>query len=159
MTPKIALSPLFVSSVGFDRFNDLFEQLVGSNPSDGYPPYDIEKLEDDRYRITLAVAGFSDQDLKITAKDGQLIVSGRRASAAKAEGVSYLYRGIAEREFERSFALADYMVVTNAELRDGLLQIDLVRELPDELKPRRIEIKAGAGTQAVSQTEGPKRLS
>ncbi len=158
MTPQFSLSPLFVSGIGFDRFSDLFEELVRSSPTDGYPPYDIEKLDEDRYRITLAVAGFSEHDLKIATKNGQLTVSGRRASASD-EKVSYLYKGIAERDFERTFALADYMIVTGAEMKNGLLRIDLTRELPEDLKPRRIEIRTKSEAPTLGEAKQPKRLS
>jgi len=157
MTPQFSLTPIFGSSVGFDRFNDLFEQLARSDASEAFPPYDIEKLGEDAYRITLAVAGFADSELQVTAKDDQLVVSGRRPAAVD-DKVSYLHKGIAVREFRRTFRLADYMTVTDAELKDGLLRIDLVRELPEEMKPRKIDIRSGA-VPAIGSAERQKRLS
>ena len=140
-----SLTPLFRSSVGFDRFNDLFASLMeGDDGSNGYPPYNIEKHGEDRYGITMAVAGFTEKDLNITFERDRITVSGRKEE--KKDGVEYLYHGIASRAFERTFRLADYMKVTAAELKDGLLTIQLAREIPEEQKPRTIEIR-GAGAQ------------
>lgn len=132
-------SPLYRSTVGFDRFASLLDQVTSTdNGSNSYPPYNIEKTAEDAYRITLAVAGFSDNELSIEAKEGQLVISGKKAPA---EGeVSYLHRGIAERAFERRFQLADHVKATGAVTENGLLHVDLVREVPEALKPRNIEI-------------------
>ena len=141
MTNVFSLTPLLRTTVGFDRFNGLFESLMaGEEPSDGYPPYNIEKRDDDRYGITMAVAGFTEKDLSITVERDRLIVSGRNEKQNDDE-VEYLYHGIAARGFERTFRLADYMKVTGAELNNGLLSIELVREIPEEQKPRTIPIK------------------
>lgn len=135
-------SPLFRSAIGFDRLPSLIDTALRSDVSVGsYPPYNIEKVADDAYRVTLAVAGFSLDDLNVEMRDGVLIVKG-----AKPEGgqkANYLHRGIAERAFERRFQLAEHVEVRGAGLDNGLLAIDLVREVPEALKPRRIEVKAG----------------
>ncbi len=132
-------SPLYRSTVGFDRFASLLDQVTSADtPSNNYPPYNIEKTAEDAYRITLAVAGFGDGDLNIEAKDGHLVVSGKKVPA---EGdAQYLHRGIAERAFERRFQLADHVRATGAMTENGLLHVDLVREVPEALKPRTIEI-------------------
>lgn len=132
-------SPLFNTAIGFDRLAKLLEAATsGREAASSYPPYNIEKLDEDRYRITMAVAGFSERNIDVTVRDNLLVVTGT-ADAAD-EGKEYLHRGIAGRSFERRFALADYVQVTDASLADGLLHIDLVREVPDAQKPRRIEI-------------------
>ncbi len=145
MTTTFSLTPLFRSTVGFDRFNDLFESLrEGDEGTTGYPPYNIEKHGEDRYGITMAVAGFNEKDLNITVKSDRVTVSGRKEE--RQEDTEYLYHGIAARAFERTFRLADYMKVTGAELKDGLLHIALVREVPEEEKPRMIQINAAGST-------------
>ena len=137
------LSPLFRSSVGFDRVFDLLES-ARVTASDNWPPYDIIKKGDDDYRITMAVAGFSQEDLNITHERNMLVVVGQRSVD---DDNQYLHRGIAGRAFERRFELADHVKVTGASLVNGLLTIDLKREIPEEMKPRRIEI-AGAKSPA-----------
>ncbi|MFB2530936.1 Hsp20 family protein [Paracoccus sp. p4-l81] len=133
------LSPLYRATVGFDRIADMMDRVLAADVAQPtYPPYNIEKLGDAAYRISIAVAGFSADDLSVELKDGALIVSARKA--AEEEQRSYLHRGIATRAFERRFALADHVKVTGADHRDGMLHIDLVREVPEALKPRRIEI-------------------
>ncbi len=137
------LTPLFRSTIGFDRFNRLFEAAAKFDESAvAYPPYNIEKSGEDSYRITMAVAGVAESDLEVTAKEGSLIVSGK--VQPEREGATYLYRGIAGRAFERRFDLADTIKVVGANLENGLLHIDLVREIPEALKPRRIAIEAKA---------------
>ncbi len=136
------LSPFFRSTVGFDRMLDALENAQ-VDQMDSFPPYDIEKLGEDRYRITLAVAGFSENELNIVAQNNVLTVSGRRQEPSES---AYLHRGIAARSFERRFELADFVEVTEARLDDGLLRIDLVREVPEEMKPRSIEVQAGQPT-------------
>jgi molecular chaperone IbpA len=134
-------SPLFRSTVGFDRLMNLLEASTHwSEPSNGYPPYNIEKTGDDAYRITLAVAGFSEDELGIEVRENLLIVEGRKQEGEAAQG--YLYRGIAGRSFRRNFQLADHVKVVGANLHNGLLTIALVREIPEAMKPRRIEIAA-----------------
>ena len=152
MTNAFSLNPLFRNTVGFDRFNDIFESLrAGDDLSAGYPPYNIEKHGEDRYGITMAVAGFTDKDLNIVVQSDRVTVTGRIEGNTDKE-VEYLYHGIAARPFERTFRLADYMKVTGAEIRDGLLRIDLVREVPEEQKPRTIQIKGAGGTKAIEHS-------
>jgi molecular chaperone IbpA len=136
-------TPYRRSTIGFDR---LFEFLENANreQADNYPPYDIEKLSDDRYRITLAVAGFSPNDIDITARQNLLTITGRKAENRARDG-NYVHMGIATRAFERRFELADFVRVENADMQDGLLAIELVREIPDAMKPRKIDINAAAG--------------
>lgn len=135
------LAPLYRATVGFDQLADMMDRvLTTENAQPTYPPYNIEKLDQDAYRITIAVAGFSDADLSIEVKEHALIVSARKADEDKR---TYLHRGIATRAFERRFHLADHVKVTGASHADGMLHIDLVREVPEALKPRRIEITKG----------------
>lgn len=135
-------SPLYRSVIGFDRMADLIDSAMRSEGDRGYPPYDIEKTSDDGYRITLASAGFGAHELEITAQPNLLIVMGRKAKEDDDETRTYLHRGIAARNFERRFELADYVVVRSASYDNGVLAIDLAREVPEALKPRRIEIGA-----------------
>ncbi len=133
-------------SVGFDRFNDLFESLLSDGADkhfEAYPPYNIEKRSEDEYRITLAVAGFGESDLDIMVENDRLTVSGKQETREEDQGKTYLHRGIAARSFERVFRLADHIRVESANLSDGLLTVDLVREIPEEKKPRMIPIKNG----------------
>jgi len=131
-------APLYRATVGFDQIADLMDQVASSGASaNTYPPYNIEKTDDDAYRISIAVAGFSDTDLSVDVKQRSLVVS---ATKADEKDKTYLHRGIATRAFERRFHLADHVVVTGASHVDGMLHIDLVREVPEALKPRRIEI-------------------
>lgn len=136
-------SPLFRSTVGFDRLSRMLESGMLADQGVSYPPYNIVKESDDNYRITMAVAGFNEKDIEIVSKENQLTVSGRVADRDDQKGVTYLHRGIAERAFERRFQLADHIRVVNATLDNGLLVIDLVREVPEEMKPRKIEISSG----------------
>ncbi|MBT5048915.1 MAG: Hsp20 family protein [Rhodospirillaceae bacterium] len=142
-------SPLFRSTVGFDRMPQLMEAAMkGADQSDGYPPYNIEKQGEDSYRISLAVAGFGPDDIEITAKENTLVVQGRIKSDEGEQ--TYLHRGIAGRAFERSFQLAEHIRVVGADLENGLLHIDLAREVPEALKPRQIEI-SGSGPKSIEQ--------
>lgn len=138
-------SPLFRSTVGFDRLSQMLESNLAADQGVSYPPYNIVKLDDDHYRITMAVAGFSEKDIDITAKENQLIVQGKALEREETKDATYLHRGIAERAFERRFQLADHIRVTNAGLDSGLLHIELVREIPEAMKPRKVEIKSGNG--------------
>lgn len=132
-------APLYRATVGFDQIADMMDRVMTNDVStSSYPPYNIEKTADDAYRISIAVAGFSDSDLSVEVKEGSLIVSARKAD--EAEEKTYLHRGIATRAFERRFHLADHVRVTGASHEDGMLHIDLIREMPEALKPRRIEI-------------------
>ena len=145
------LTPLYRSTVGFDRLANVLDTVMSHEVSaPAYPPYNIEKTGEDAYRITVAVAGFSEDDLTVESKDGQLVISGRKAEKAADEGRTYLHRGIAERAFERRFQLADHVKATGATVENGLLHVDLVREVPEALKPRRIEIgRAPAAEKAI----------
>ncbi len=134
------LSPLFRSSVGFDRLDKLFDSAFREAARDvSYPPYNIAKTGADSYRITMAVAGFGEADLDIVVHDNMLSVKGQQKDAATKE-IEYLHRGIAQRAFRRQFDLADFVKVTGASLEHGLLRIELEREIPEAMKPRRIEI-------------------
>jgi len=146
-------SPLFRSSVGFDRVFDLLENAARVQALDNWPPYNIEKADEDRYRITMAVAGFAPDELDLIAQPNLLVVSGQKQTDGNAQ--RYLHRGIATRSFERRFELADHVKVTGASVADGLLTIELVREVPEEMKPRRIEVQAWNGFGAA---EGPRQV-
>jgi molecular chaperone IbpA len=138
------LTPLYRSTVGFDRLVNLLDAATGSDDG-GFPPYNIERLDDTEYRISMAVAGFTPADLTIELHDGRLIVKAEKKADATGPGTkptAYLHRGIAERAFERRFQLADYVEVKGANLSHGLLHIDLVRNVPERLKPRQIAITA-----------------
>ena len=135
-------TPYRRSTVGFDRLFDFLE--TGGSGAENYPPFDIEKVADDHFRITVAVAGFKSGEIDITAQQNMLTVSGRKAPAQEGEGRQLLYSGIATRAFERRFQLADFVRVAKADLADGLLVIDLVREVPEAMKPHKIAI---GGTQ------------
>lgn len=143
-------SPLYRSAVGFDRLARQLESAARSSQENGWPPYNIETTGEDAYRIEIAVAGFSADELNIEAKENLLTVTGKKATettAADNDGATkrtFLHRGLAERDFERRFQLADYVVVKGAGLANGLLTIDLKRELPEALKPRSIEIATGS---------------
>jgi molecular chaperone IbpA len=138
------LSPLFRTTVGFDRLMDMVENgLTAAKQDTGYPPYNIEKVGEDQYRIQLAVAGFSRDDLDIVFEGNHLTVAGRVADRPE-EAPHYLHRGIARRAFRHRFELADNVRVVGADLSNGLLSVELKREIPEELKPRRIEIGAAA---------------
>jgi molecular chaperone IbpA len=132
-------TPLYRATVGFDRIADLMDRVLSADVAQpAYPPYNIEKTADDAYRISIAVAGFSADELSVEVKDGALVVAARKTAEEPAK--TFLHRGIATRAFERRFALADHVRVTGATNADGMLHIDLVREVPEALKPRRIEI-------------------
>ncbi len=137
-------SPYRRSTVGFDRLFDYLENASRAE-QDNYPPFDIEKLSDDSYRITLAVAGFRRDEIEIVAQQNMLVIAGRRSENRNRDG-NFLHIGIATRAFERRFELADFVRVTGAELRDGLLSIELVREIPEAMKPRKIDIGSGEAT-------------
>lgn len=141
----IDFTPLFRSAIGFDRFANALE-MANRSDNGGYPPYNIELIDEDKYRISLAVAGFSKEELEIETKENRLTVSGGKAADAEGER-KFLHRGIANRGFERSFQLADYVRVSGANYENGLLHIDLKREIPEAMKPRRIEIGSDSGHQ------------
>ena len=148
------LTPLYRSTVGFDRLASVLDAVMSHDVSaPAYPPYNIEKTGDDAYRITVAVAGFSEDELSVESKEGQLVISGRRAEKGEDQGRTYLHRGIAERGFERRFQLADHVKATGATVENGLLHVDLVREVPEALKPRRIEIGRTAPAPEALEAE------
>jgi len=142
-------APLWRSTIGFDRLFDLAETAQRAS-EDNYPPYNIERLADDRYQISLAVAGFAPQDIEITAEQNVVTVEGSKSD--KAEG-DFLYRGISTRHFKRQFSLADYVQVKDARFDNGLLKIELVREIPEAMKPRRIAINGLPANNAQKQLE------
>ncbi len=145
-------APLYRATVGYDRIADLMDRVLSTDVAQPtYPPYNIEKTADDAYRISIAVAGFGPDDLTVEVRDGALVVSARRSDEAAQK--AYLHRGIATRAFERRFALADHVRVTAAAHENGMLHIDLIRETPEALKPRRIEIGRQDGSQ-VAALEG-----
>jgi molecular chaperone IbpA len=158
MRTNFDFSPFRRSTVGFDRLFELLENGTGFQAGENYPPFDLEQGGEDRYRITLAVAGFKRDEIDVTAQQNLLIVSGRKDESGDH---SYVHRGIAARSFERRFVLGDYVQVKGAELKDGLLSIDLAREIPEEMKPRRIEIggtspkqlSGSAGEEAANENE------
>lgn len=142
------LSPLYRSTVGFDRLASIMENVLSTDANQNtYPPYNIVKTDENAYRITLAVAGFTESDLNIEARDGQLIISGKKVPEDKK--TEYLHQGIANRAFERRFQMADHVRAIAATSENGLLHVDLVREIPEALKPRKIEIKSGDNIQVA----------
>jgi molecular chaperone IbpA len=145
------LSPLYRSTVGFDG---LFDRLDQSNRVDGWPPYNIEKTDEDAYRITMAVAGFAPDEIELVQQGNTLVVSGQKQP--EPEGVQVLHRGIATRAFKQTFNLADHVNVVGAGIDNGLLTIELKREVPEALRPRRIEI--GSGTAGASQDNQPQQI-
>jgi molecular chaperone IbpA len=150
----VDFSPLYRSVVGFDRLAGLLEAAAKSDPASGYPPYNIESVGENAYRIEIAVAGFKTEELSIEVKENLLTVVGRKA--ANGAPKTYLHQGLAARDFERSFQLADYVLVTDASLEDGLLAITLKRELPESLKPRQVQINAGAPKASLLQSANVK---
>jgi len=151
-------TPLYRSTVGFDQFADLLDRtFAGEAGKTTYPPYNIEKISDDAYRISIAVAGFSEDDLTVETKENQLLISARKSEETKDEGKTFLHRGIAERAFEKRFQLADHVIVTGASVENGMLHVELVREMPEALKPRTIEINAKKAIEGkVEKKAAPK---
>jgi len=147
------LTPYRRSTVGFDRLFDLIENSARLQHADNYPPYNIERLAEDRYRVTLAVAGFKPDEIDITAQQNLLQITGRKAEAGPDEQPRFLHLGIASRGFERRFELADFVRVDQADLADGLLTIELVREIPDAMKPRKIAINGKGAVVDLPATE------
>lgn len=138
---NVDLSPLYRSFIGFDHLASLLDSANRTDKSNGYPPYNIESVSDDKYRITMAIAGFSESELDIQSEHNTLVVKGTKAQQEQQK--KYLHQGIAERNFERRFQLGDYIKVIGAEMENGLLHIELEREVPEALKPRKIEIGSG----------------
>lgn len=141
-------APLYRSTVGFDRLFDMLDQATRAEPMN-WPPYNIEKVNEDQYRITMAVAGFSADEIELVQHESTLLVTGNKHS--ESQGVQVLHRGIATRAFKQTFNLADHVKVRGASLENGLLTVDLVREVPEQLKPRRIEIASVGQKQTVTQ--------
>jgi molecular chaperone IbpA len=154
MRSAFDFAPYRRSTVGFDRLFDMIENSTLGQPQENYPPFDLIRSGDNEYRIELAVAGFKPGELDITSQQNQLIVSGRKTEENEEKGGDYVYRGIANRSFERRFALADHIKVTGADVKDGLLVIDLVREIPESMKPRKIAI-GGAEHTAIGEGDQP----
>jgi molecular chaperone IbpA len=142
-------SPLYRTMVGFDRLADMIDTAAKQEPAGGYPPYNIEQLGEHEYRIELAVAGFAEDDLDIQVQDDVLTISGKRVPPADGDNRNFLHRGIAERSFERRFHLADNVEVRDAQLLNGLLQVRLEREIPEEKKPRQISINGKSDAKLI----------
>lgn len=149
MSTAFDFTPLYSSMIGVDRMVDLVETALRTEPGASYPPYDIEMTGEDTYRISLAVAGFAPTDLEIVAEPNLLVIKGRRAANEGRGARTFLHQGLAQRAFERRFELADYVVVKKASHAFGVLVIDLVREVPEALRPRQIPIGLGAPQQAL----------
>ena len=146
MRSAFDFAPFRRSTVGFDRLFDMLENSSLSQGQENYPPFDLIKLGENEYRIELAVAGFKPDELDITAQQNVLVVSGRKKDESEEKGSNYVYRGIATRSFERRFALADHIQVRGADIKDGLLSIELKREIPEAMKPRKISIGGSEGS-------------
>lgn len=153
MRTNLSFSPLFRSTIGFDRVFDLLEQANRAQNGEAWPPYDIQRTSEDSYRVVMAVAGFSEGELTITHEPNLLIVAGNKPEA---EGADYLHRGIPGRSFERRFELADHVQVTGADLKNGLLTVNLVREVPERLKPRKINVRAQDRVTGAEPTSGQR---
>ena len=154
MRSAFDFAPFRRSTVGFDRLFDMLENSSAQG-QENYPPFDLIKTGENQYRIELAVAGFKPNELDITAQQNVLLVSGRKAEETDDASAEYIYRGIANRSFERRFALADHIQVKGADMRDGLLVVDLVREIPEAMKPRKIDIGSGAERSAIGGSDTP----
>ena len=152
MRSAFDFAPFRRSTVGFDRLFDMLESNNAGQAQENYPPFDLIKKGDNDYSIQLAVAGFKPDEIDITAQQNVLIVSGRKSDEAEEKGTDFIYRGIANRSFERRFALADHIQVKGADLKDGMLFIDLVREIPEAMKPRKIDIGGSTEKLASKQT-------
>jgi molecular chaperone IbpA len=155
MRTAFDFTPFRRSTVGFDRLFDMLEN--NGQTQENFPPFDLIKLGDNQYRIELAVAGFKPSELDITAHQNVLIVTGRKSDESEDKGSDYVYRGVATRSFERRFALADHVQVKRADIRDGLLAIDLVREIPEAMKPKKIEINSGERREERQAIGGGER--
>ena len=154
MRSAFDFAPYRRSTVVFDRLFDMLENSsLGQGQQENYPPFDLIKLGDNEYRIELAVAGFKPDEIDITSQQNQLIVTGRKNEETEQKGSDYIYRGIANRSFERRFALADHIQVRGADLKDGMLAIELVREIPEAMKPRKIGIGGGKPEAIEAEAE------
>ena len=149
---SVDLSPLLRSTIGFDQINRLFDAAMrGEQGDQAYPPYNIEKVDDESYRISMAVAGFTEDDLDLTLENGVLVISGKAQDDEAEKSRNYLYRGIARRAFERRFRLAETIKVLGASFENGLLNIDLRREVPEHMKPQKIQIGKTVSAKALSE--------
>jgi molecular chaperone IbpA len=155
MRSAFDFAPFRRSSVGFDRLFDMLENSSIGTTQENYPPFDLIKVGENEYRIELAVAGFKPEEIDITSQQNQLIVSGRKSEENEQQGNDYIYRGIANRSFERRFALADHIQVKGADIRDGLLAIELVREIPEAMKPKKIAIGGSSERSAIVGGDKP----
>jgi len=149
MRSDFDFAPYYRATVGFDRIFDLLDSVASQSGNGGYPPYNIEKTGDDSWRIVMAVAGFTEAELNLTQKEDELLVTGK--TQPRDDHTEYLYRGIAGRDFERRFQLADHVKVVGAKLMNGLRSIDLHRELPEEKKPRAIRIELESSPRTITQ--------
>ncbi|MDG1010589.1 MAG: Hsp20 family protein [Amylibacter sp.] len=151
-------APLYRSTVGFDRLASMVDRAMSVDVNtNGYPPYNIEKTDENDFRISVAIAGFSEDDLLIEMRDGQLVISAKKAEEEDTGQVTYLHRGIASRAFEKRFHLADHVRAIGASTENGILHVEMVREVPEALKPRRIEITGtGKTIEAKSSRKVPK---
>jgi molecular chaperone IbpA len=159
MRSAFDFAPYRRSTVGFDRLFDMLENSSLGQSGENYPPFDLIKLGDNEFRIELAVAGFKADELDITAQESVLVVSGRKKDESDEQASNYIYRGIATRSFERRFALADHIQVRGADMKDGLLAIELVREIPEAMKPKKISIGGSQGGERSAIGGGDKPAS
>ncbi|MFM9270496.1 Hsp20 family protein [Halomonas elongata] len=154
MSTALSLEPLFRHSIGFDRFSDLFDRALEGSSASTFPPYNIEKHGENQYRIVLAVAGFSEEDLSIKLENGVLTVTGTKADEKSDQNITYMHHGIDRDSFKLTYRLEDHIEVQGANLENGLLVIDLLREIPEEAKPREIEINSlDSGKSQFQQIE------
>lgn len=156
MRTAFDFAPFRRSSVGFDRLFDMLENSGSGNGAENYPPFDLIRSGENEYRIDLAVAGFKPEEIDITAQQNVLIVTGGKSDEPESKGADYVYRGIATRSFERRFALADHIQVRGADLKDGLLSIDLVCEIPEAMKPKKIDIGGSQEQQTIDAKREPE---
>jgi molecular chaperone IbpA len=156
MRTTFDLSPLYRSTVGFDRLLDMLDEVSRVEPMTNWPPYNIEKVGEDQYRITMAVAGFSPDEIELVQQEHKLFVNAQKHP--EPDGVQVLHRGIATRAFKQTFNLASHVKVMGASLENGLLTIELKREVPEALKPHRIEIASGKGSKALTQDNQPQLM-
>lgn len=157
MRSSFDFAPFRRSTVGFDRLFDMLENPSFGNGNENYPPFDLIKTGENDYRIELAVAGFASDEIDITAQQNVLIVSGRKSEESESKSRDYVYRGIANRSFERRFALADHIQVKGADLKDGMLAIELKREIPEAMKPRKIAISGEAPSKKTIEAKAEER--
>lgn len=146
---QLDFTPFRRSAIGFDRLFDMLEASARQANSENYPPFNLERLAEDRYRITIAVAGFKADEIDITAQQNLLLVAGKKAGENENNQGNYLHLGIANRSFERRFELADFVRVESADLADGLLTIELLREVPEAMKPKKIQVGSGSVAEAI----------